>query len=193
MLQRHANVKWRTLLLLSASLFMFLGAATIPILSAPTKASAAQAWNAPSPTGDVGSRPNAIKSISCPTTSFCVAVDLEGNAATWNGGTWHAATKIDNSSRNPNIESISCPTTTFCMAVDHAGNAISWNGGTWSTSASVDSYGFMSVSCSSSSFCEAVGFNGSDVSWNGSSWGSESITGHGNTLTSISCWGTDYC
>jgi hypothetical protein len=79
------------------------------------------------------------------------------------------------------------------MAVDRHGDALSWNGTSWSTPTSVDSYGFMSVSCSSSSFCEAVGFNGSDVSWNGSSWGSESITGHGNTLTSISCWGTDYC
>ena len=36
-----------------------------------------------------------LSSVSCPSASFCVAVDAGGNALTFNGSSWSAPAKID--------------------------------------------------------------------------------------------------
>ena len=87
-------------------------------------------------------------SISCPTTSWCMAVDNQGNAYIYNTGNWSRATIVSAHS----LSSVSCPNTTFCMAVDSQANAYEFNGTAWSLSANVSnftgdpSYG---VSCTS--------------------------------------------
>ncbi|MCL5446211.1 MAG: DUF6531 domain-containing protein, partial [Actinobacteria bacterium] len=65
-----------------------------------------------------------ILSISCPTTSFCMGVDSEGNALTWNGSSW-SSQDIDGTN---NLVSVSCPSVFGCMAVDGDGNAFSAKG-----------------------------------------------------------------
>jgi hypothetical protein len=58
-------------------------------------------------------------SISCATTTLCVAVGTD-QTVTWIGSAWLDPTMIDPSGW---LASVSCPSTTFCMAVDAEGNA----------------------------------------------------------------------
>ena len=53
--------------------------------------------------------------VSCPTTRLCVAVDLAGNALTYNGVTWSKPTRID---PGQELSAVSCPSTRFCLATD---------------------------------------------------------------------------
>jgi hypothetical protein len=74
-------------------------------------------WSAPTKIAD------RLNAVSCPTSSFCVAVDSSGDALTYNGTSWSAPTKIDG---NNVLRSVSCPTSTFCVAVDQNGNALTY-------------------------------------------------------------------
>ncbi len=66
--------------------------------------------------------PNAsgLTGVSCPTTTFCQAVDSIGRAFSYNGTTWSKGTLI---STHGGLTSVSCPTVTFCAAVDSHGHA----------------------------------------------------------------------
>jgi len=50
----------------------------------PSLAGATNAWSSPSTIDGT----NHIDSISCPTTSYCGAVDASGNGVAYNTGTW---------------------------------------------------------------------------------------------------------
>jgi len=108
-------------------------------------------------------------SVSCPSTTFCMAVDESGDALSWDGSSWSSPTNVDGSNY---VFSVSCPSTTFCMAVDESGDALSWDGSSWSGPTSIAPGNVLvSVSCPTTSFCMAVG-SGNVLSWNGSSWSS---------------------
>ncbi len=77
---------------------------------------------------------HALEAVSCTSSSFCKAVDNDGNVLTWTG-TWSAATSIDSTRA---IDAISCPTTSFCAAVDASGYATTWNGTTWAAATDID-------------------------------------------------------
>jgi RHS repeat-associated protein len=112
---------------------------------------------------------HAVDAVSCPASSFCLAVDNDGNAVQWNGSSWSTASSMGDSARP--IESVSCPTTTFCVAVDGDGNALTWNGSTWSLATGIDGTKVLtSVSCPTTTACVAVDSSGDVVTWNGSSW-----------------------
>ena len=110
---------------------------------------------------------NFIDSISCPSTSFCAAVDQAGNALTSTTPTvassWHIA-PIDPGGV---LLSVSCPSAGFCAAVDAAGNALTsthptGGAGAWSTRL-VDSQGLEAISCPSSGLCVAAGNNDGQI------------------------------
>jgi hypothetical protein len=67
-----------------------------------------------------GLNASGLTGVSCPTPSFCRAVDSIGRVFAWNGATWDSGTLIDNGRA---LTSVSCPTTTYCVAVDRSGNA----------------------------------------------------------------------
>jgi hypothetical protein len=67
-----------------------------------------------------GSNASGLTSVSCPTTTFCRAVDSIGRVFGWNGTTWSHGTLIDNGHA---LTSISCPTVSYCVTVDRSGNA----------------------------------------------------------------------
>jgi len=96
-----------------------------------------------------------LTSVSCPTTTFCMAVDDAGNALIYTNGTWSTPDYIDT---NEDLASVSCPTTTFCMAVGFT-DALTYTNGTWSTPDNIDPNGGgpNSVSCPTTTFCMAVG------------------------------------
>jgi len=130
--------------------------------------------------------------VSCPSTSFCVAVDEKGNALTYNGSAWSAPSAIDGS--NGNLSSVSCASASFCVAVDVAGNARTYNGSAWSSPSDINgSNELTSVSCPTSAFCVAVNGSGSVFTYNGSSWSSPSDINGRSAFLSVSCPSASFC
>jgi hypothetical protein len=148
-------------------------------------------------------RTGVLDSISCPTASFCAAVDGNGDALTARAAGrhrigWSRAQDIDPIAGI--LNSVSCPTADFCMAVDTMGRALEWNGTSWSkpiwsASSPADTSGgaLASVSCASESFCVAVDGNGRAITWNGASWSAPVTIDTAGGLTSVSCPVAGFC
>jgi len=157
---------------------------------------------------DPGSRANSgISSISCPTTSFCMAVDSNGRSLSYSRGKWSVPDSIDPYGI---LNSVSCPTTSFCMAVDVDGDSLTYNKGTWSKPDIIDPLssttgnggGISSVSCPTTSFCMAVDDLGNALSYDKGKWSApdsidpQSAKNHNAGtfgLTSVSCPTTSFC
>ena len=176
----------------------------VGLLVGPSTALAASGWSAPALV-DPPVAPATTHSVfvSCPSASFCAAVDYEGNALTFNGSSWSAPAKIDGTAYG--LTSVSCPSSSFCVAVDHGGNALTFNGSSWSAPRSIDATGnvLTSVSCPSASFCVAVDLDfaawaahllgyGYAMTFNGSSWSAPALVGVGG-LESVSCPSPSFC
>ena len=82
------------------------------------------AFSAPTPIATEpplsGTDASGLTSVSCPTTTFCRAVDSIGRVFGFNGTSWSSGTLIDNGHA---LTGISCPTVAYCVAVDRAGRA----------------------------------------------------------------------
>jgi hypothetical protein len=147
-------------------------------------------------------RAGVLDSVSCPSASFCVAVDGNGNALTatrhpgWPGGSsmdWSTPVTIDPIAGL--LTSVSCPSASFCVAVDGTGYAFTWNGTSWSrpvwsAASPADPHGgaLTSVSCPTALFCAAVDGDGQALTWNGHAWTApQLIDPDGGGLTAISC------
>jgi hypothetical protein len=156
------------------------------MLVGPAPALASNGWSAPAPVDPAFFN----GSVSCPSAAFCAAVGDGGgggDAATFNGSSWSAATGIDTFP----LASVSCPSSSFCVAVDYSGNAVTFNGSSWSAPASIDPAGLLSVSCPSVSFCAAIGSNA--VTFNGSSWSAPVSIDATNDLAAVSCASASFC
>jgi hypothetical protein len=130
-----------------------------------------------------------LTSVSCPTASFCIAVDYSGNAFTYNGNSWSS----HSIGTGDKLLSVSCPTASFCAAVDFSGDAFTYNGSSWS-SQSIDAGNILeSVSCPTASFCAAVDYDGNVFTYNGSSWSSPDRIDAGYNLYSVSCPSASFC
>jgi phage-related protein len=138
-----------------------------------------------------------FRSVSCPTASFCIAVDESGNnALRWNGTSWSRPVTIDPGGFKVELTSVSCASTSFCAAVDTLGRALIWNGRWWSGPTAIDprGAGMESVSCPTASFCVAVDGNGNALTWNGRSWSRPvRIDDTGTNIQSVSCASASFC
>jgi hypothetical protein len=161
-------------------------------LAAPSSALGAGEWSAPAAI-DPGL---SASSVSCPSTSFCVAVGRAGAfaaAAVYNGGAWSEAGPIDTEAQ---LNSVSCPSSSFCMAMTGDGEALTYNGHTWSAPTAVGSAGLWSVSCVSSSFCLAAGGDGGDgeaAVYDDGSWGAPAQLNTPEDLSGVSCGSESFC
>jgi RHS repeat-associated protein len=136
---------------------------------------------------------NTIFSISCPTTSFCAAVDNDGNLFSWNGSSWSSADDIDTTVV---MYSVSCTSSSDCTAADNSGDVLyTTNGWSSHTRTNVDSHMIDRVSCASSSDCTAVDNDGRVVS-TANDWSTHSgpteIDGTTH-IGSVSCPTTSFC
>ncbi len=147
---------------------------------------AAPTWGT---TTDIDST-KALYSVSCPTISFCAAVDKSGRVLTYNGSSWSAASTIG----SVRINSVSCPSTSFCEAVDNSGNAFKYNGTSWTETTGIDGTNVLnSVSCPSTSFCMAVDNSGDALSFNGTSWSSATSIDSTKPINGVSCSSSSFC
>jgi hypothetical protein len=73
-------------------------------------------WGAPV---QLSTLTNAPVTLSCPTSSFCVAADFNGFVYEYAGGSWTRSKPFPDLH---NFSYLSCPTPTFCAAVDELGD-----------------------------------------------------------------------
>ena len=94
-------------------------------LGSTSAAFAAGQWSAP----DLVDPAVAPESVSCASSSFCLAVGSGGadlaSVAVYNGSTWSEASLVDASD---GLSSVSCVSSSFCMAMDGSGGALIYNG-----------------------------------------------------------------
>jgi hypothetical protein len=132
--------------------------------------------------------------VSCPTSTWCLAVGEYGESWIWSGGAWSRSGTVDSTDSGSNLgfNAVSCPTTGFCLATLWNSRIATWHSGTWTVTATARSYG--DVSCWSTTGCGlAVAYGGSSGSgleferWTaGSLSGGVAISGR-NGAFSLSC------
>ncbi len=133
-----------------------------------------------------------ISSVSCPTTTFCAAVDGSDHVMLFNGRHWSKPARHD--SDPVGYTSVSCASSQFCVAADSAGFIDTFNGSHWSLSLldgeATDDADEMSVSCPTTSFCAAVDTDGSEwIRTHGTWTGGPSA----NALYSLWCASPTFC
>ena len=172
----------------AASFFLIVAGSAL-VIAQPASASTPPSWSAP--TQIDGGR--VFYAVSCTSTTFCMAVDANGYALSYNGSTWSTPTQIDPAGGT--LAAVSCTSSTFCMAVDYDGNAMSYNGSTWSSPTLIDGDSGVldGVSCTSTTFCMAVDFAGRAMSYDGLGWTSPTQIDTGGPFTAVSCTSTTFC
>jgi hypothetical protein len=88
--------------------------------SAPTRIDNGTALNATC----AGSMVSPCVGLSCPSASFCMAVNDLDDAVTWNGHRWGRPTSLDSPRRL--VTAVACVTRWLCMATDTNGYAIEY-------------------------------------------------------------------
>jgi hypothetical protein len=158
----------------------------------------------------VPSVPAEPTSVSCVSSSFCVAVGYAGAvvfADQWNGSKW-STTSVEQppDGLSSILFSVSCFSATACDAVGQDGTAPlaeQWNGSSWTIVATQNpdpaaSGILLGVSCTSQTACWAVGQdNGQPLTeqFTGSAWTSAPVPAPSGSseLTSISCATSTVC
>jgi len=142
-----------------------------------------------------------ITSISCPSSSMCMAVNDTGNADEYTGS-WAPA---QNPGGTTPVNSVSCLTSGTCVAVDALGRDYDFSGSVWSPDTSgsplhsIDAgSNLVSVSCPATGFCmsaDAAGYAetysgriGSAPAWAGGVPVTSSVP-----LSSVSCSTAFFC
>jgi len=132
-------------------------------------------------------------SVSCASTSFCVAV-YRTAAFTFNGSSWSEPQRISSS-----LRSVSCPAPGSCVAADGAGRAFTLHGGSW-RAPTEDGISATQISCSSPSACVVVGFRGPYSQMSAAArmvdgvWQApHDFGGDGTVPTAVSCTSPSFC
>jgi len=133
--------------------------------------------------------------VSCPTASFCAAVDSNGRAytltVTSSGASWTTWTGVSTHA----LDAVSCASASFCVAGDANGSVYIYSGTSWSGANPLDPGEVIeSLSCLLPKFCAAVDMNGkASVTTNGTSWSSLATLSSGKASLSVSCVSASFC
>jgi hypothetical protein len=155
----------------------------------------ASTYNGKKWSAEVNTSENLV-SVSCASTTFCVAVDELGGAETFNGKKWSIPETV---APGVTLVSVSCASASFCAAVAYGGDAITYDGKQWSAPAAIDSGSYpdepVSVSCASSTFCAAVDEGGRAMLYNGSTWSAPVVIDSTplSTVDAVSCPSSTFC
>lgn len=111
--------------------------------------------------------PGMANAVSCTSSHFCVAVDGQGNAETYNGTSWTKPEQVD---QDFPLTDVSCGSTGDCVAVDGDGHVVELRDGHWSAPKPIDTSPFTTISCVGIDFCVAIDLRGRTVVLTGSGW-----------------------
>ena len=168
--------------------------------SGATDATSLDKWSPPVFIGSKGSSATQVDySVSCPTSTSCVAVNGDGQVLYYRSGVWSSPQSLP---LGGSIDSVSCSNKAFCVAVA-AGKVAMYNGHVWSFAAHIGPTGDgYKVSCPRPTFCAAVGANfiagkpSALMTFNGHSWTPYKTTSTGaidDRLLSVSCSTPQFC
>jgi hypothetical protein len=131
-----------------------------------------------------------MPAISCVSSTFCMAIDGNGDSGEVSSLQWKNRLSAD-----PNgLTTVSCATSTFCMALDYYGNPIKYSTGQWATPTPTGTYtNWEAISCASATFCAAVDDVHGLRQYNGTSWSQASVNGSTTTATVLSCPTNSFC
>jgi hypothetical protein len=112
--------------------------------------------------GKTGAAANSdvLRSVSCASSTFCVAVGSDGYAYRWNGVTWVTSSNLTGGGQ---LDAVSCSTSNFCLAVDGSGDGYNWTGSVWQASRTDTAAAIYSVAASSDGVALAGDRGGSVV------------------------------
>jgi len=193
----------------------------VPLLVATTAAAACQ-WIGPASASS--SRPalgrwsarevqaSMLWSVSCPTSSFCMA-DGEGPGShspqgyvyTYSRGRWSRGRRLD---RHTYQDTVSCASPSFCVLVDslpqispagyRGGYAFSYSRGRWSRGRRLArAVSLSDVSCPTRSFCAATGVyapsGGQVYTYSAGRWSHDHVLGRRQDPSAVSCTSRSFC
>ncbi|HEY1916891.1 MAG TPA: hypothetical protein VGH27_15080 [Streptosporangiaceae bacterium] len=198
---RTSSRRWR-LAGISAALALAALWGAGPAMAASPAATTWSRGQLPLPGGSEG---GLAYGVSCPTATFCMAVQQESTDM-WNGTSWTAQTIPTGHI----LFGVSCTSATWCVAigVNDIGTetpaAFRWNGTRWlamtvALPAGISQGSLGGVSCVSRTSCMATGgpapgdgTQGFVESWNGSTWTASTVPNTGD-LEGVDCLSSTSC
>lgn len=126
-----------------------------------------------------------LGSVSCPTSTFCAAVDSGGYVTTFDGTTWSTPVSL-----GVVVDRLSCGSTSLCVALGSSGSIARYDGTTWSTTNGAVLW--RDVSCVGSAFCLAVGSAGWST-YDGTSWTAPVALADPGATIAVSCVSPTAC
>jgi hypothetical protein len=128
--------------------------------------------------------------ISCPTATFCLAVDRTGGYLTYDGSTWSARKAMP----AKNAASVSCSAATTCTAATDDGYVTTWQAGAWSAPHLVDPQrGVEVISCPTTTFCMLIDFEGHYATGHDNSWSAPTREPATFNAQSMDCTSATFC
>jgi hypothetical protein len=144
--------------------------------------------------GMFGTTTNDITTMTCPTTSFCIAADQSRDTLQWNGKTWSYPELLN----QLDSYGVSCVSAKECVALGDSLLTVTWNGKIWQEQGASPSFqqdASPLLSCTSPNHCLGVDAYGNASLWNGSSWSPvqnlDSIPG--DFVLGLSCSSSSFC
>ncbi|ADB52911.1 Ig domain-containing protein [Conexibacter woesei] len=143
-----------------------------------------------------GNTPQDLRSVACPTDTFCMVGDLGGGIVTFDGTSWGDREVVV---PGDIAQRISCATATDCLVVTWNGRTKVWSGGTWTSGPDVPSEEFSNaLSCITATNCflggQAAGARAAVWHWDGSSWTApDDAVGAGRAVSGVSCPTATFC
>ncbi len=86
-----------------------------------------------------------LTSVSCTSSSFCVALDKEGNAFVYKGSSWASSSIAGSDNLAGIVPSIACTSSSFCLADDEYGETLTYGGSSWTDHGIPITYGSTEV------------------------------------------------
>ena len=136
----------------------------------------------------------AFTSVSCASTTFCLAVDNGGSAYSFTRGSWSAPVSV---ATGTDLQGVSCASADFCAAIGTGATAYIDQGGTWTSAQLVGASGkpanLTAVSCPAVGHCVATGAHDA-YQYKAGAWsrGTHLVDGT-KQFTSISCPRDRFC
>lgn len=131
-----------------------------------------------------------LASVSCPSASFCAAVDSDGRVVIYGAGGWSAPSSLSDGTP---FTSVSCASSQFCVAVDDDGAVYAYDGTSWANDDNFTS-SVTYASCPQAQFCMILDPYGDFVTDEGGEWNQSSFSLSGDdSIAGVSCSSSTSC